>query len=368
MKKFIKSFVLLFMLLAITAGAAACDDSGKGKNTNRNKNTAAQSTDSPPINYTETLNVYNATEYIDETTLRDFEREYGIKVEYREFESNEEMYAEIIKNPSKYDVLVPSDYMIDRLIKEDKLAKLDLSKITNMSYISKQYLNPDYDAENNYIIPYMVGTLGILYNKRVVSGTVDSWSSLWDSKYKGQILLWDSQRDIIGATLKMLGFSMNSNNDSELEQAKTRLRAGNSLFRFGSDEIRDRMVADEGALAVVYSGDAKTAIDENPNLRYVIPKEGSNKWVDGFVIMKNTKHMDAAQKFINFMCRPNIAVRNMTQTGYTSPIPGAWSEFGNNTVMFPTDEELARCEAFLYNSEAVKKYEKIWTEIKAYIG
>lgn len=313
----------------------------------------------------EVLRVYNATEYMDKTTIADFEKEFGIRVVYDEFESNEEMYAKIVSNPKVYDVLIPSDYTIDRLIKENRLAKIDPAQIPNMKHIAPEYLGPVYDPGNEYVVPYMVGTLGILYNRSRVFDPVDSWAALWDLQYKGEILLWDSMRDVIGASLKAAGYSLNSNDDSELAEAKTRLTAQRSLVKaYGGDEVRDMMVADEGVLALVYSGDAKTAIDENPRLAYVIPAEGSNKWVDGFVIAKDTEHMEAAQKFINFMCRPNIAVRNMTETGYTSPIPGAWSEFGGNKIMFPSAEELGRCEAFLYDAEATQKYNALWQLIR----
>jgi spermidine/putrescine transport system permease protein len=212
----------------------------------------------------------------------------------------------------------------------------------------------------------MVGTLGILYNKKQVTAPIDSWTVLFDSQYNGKVLMLDSERDTIGLALKMLGFSMNSNDDAELAQAKSQLQTARSIASAfnESEEIRDKMVAGEGVLGVVYSGDAKTAIDRNPNLAYVIPQEGANKWVDGFVIMKNTQHLEAAQKFINYMCRPNIAVRNMSSIGYTSPIKGAWAEFGGNKIMFPTAEELDRCEAFLYNAGANQKYNKLWLEVR----
>ncbi len=313
----------------------------------------------------ETLKVYNASEYMDRTTIADFEKEFNIQVVYDEFESNEEMYAAIVSNPKAYDILIPSDYTIDRLIKENRLAKIDPAKIPNLAHIAPEYLNPVYDPTNEYVVPYMVGTLGILYNKSRVFEPVESWSALWDPQYGGEILMWDSMRDVIGAALKMTGYSLNTNADGELAEAKARLAAQRSLVKaYGGDEIRDMMVADEGILALVYSGDAKTAIDENPRLAYVIPREGSNKWVDGFVIAKDTEHMEAAQNFINFMCRPNIAVRNMTETGYTSPVPGAWSEFGGNKIMFPSAQDLERCEAFLYSAEATKKYDALWREIR----
>ena len=158
---------------------------------------------------------------------------------------------------------------------------------------------------------------------------------------------------------------MNSTNESELEAAKTALIEQSNLLRgYAEEEARDAMIADEGALALVYAGEAKFAIDQNPNLAYVIPNEGSNKFVDGFVIVKGTKHKEAAEKFINFMCRSNIAVRNMTSTGYTSPIKGAWAEFGNNPIMFPSESELSRCESFLYDANATEKYNRIWSQVR----
>ncbi len=314
--------------------------------------------------YSNVLYVYNAAEYMDQSTIMDFEKEYKVRVEYSEFESNEDMYDNIVANPNKYDVLIPSDYMIDRLIKEDKLAKIDKAKVSNISNVATEYLGPEYDKNNEYTIPYMTGTLGILYNKKKVSSPIDSWTALFDSKYMGKILMWDSQRDCIGATLKMLGYSMNSKNQNELSEAKAKLVAQRAYAQYGEEEIRDMMIAGEGTVSLMYSGEAKNAMNQNHDLDYVIPKEGGNKWIDGFVIMKNTKHLEMAQNFINFMCRPNIAVRNMTETGYTSAIKGAWGEFGNDKVMFPSEEELARCEAFLYDKEALKLYDQVWSSIR----
>lgn len=315
-------------------------------------------------NYKQVLNVYNAAEYIDTSTIVDFEKEYKVRVDYYEFESNEDMYNDISKNPNKYDVLVPSDYMIDRLIKEGKLAKLDKTKVTNIDKVASQYLAPEYDKNNDYVIPYMTGTLGILYNKKRVYSPVDSWQVLFDSRYRGKILMWDSQRDCLGMALKMLGYSMNSTSKDELSQAQAKLTAQRTMVQYGEEEIRDMMIAGEGTVALMYSGEAKQAINQNGNLDYVIPKEGGNKWVDGFVILKNTKNMEMAQNFINFMCRPNIAIRNMTKTGYTSAIKGAWGEFGNDKVMFPSKEELSRCEAFLYDKAGTELYNNVWAKVR----
>ena len=313
--------------------------------------------------YSNVLYVYNAAQYMDKSAIMDFEKEYKVRVEYSEFESNEDMYDNIIKNPDKYDVLIPSDYMIDRLIKEDKLAKLDKDKINNISNVAREYLSPEYDKNNDYTIPYMTGTLGILYNTKKVTKPVDSWIALFDQTYRGKILMWDSERDCLGATLKMLGYSMNSKNQSELVSAQNKLIEQRSYVKYGEEEIRDMMIAGEGTVSLMYSGEAKNAMNQNRDLDYIIPKEGGNKWIDGFVIVKNTKHLEMAHNFINFMCRSNIAIRNMTTTGYTSAIKGAWGEFGNDKVMFPSEEELSRCEAFLYDKDAVQLYNQIWSKV-----
>ena len=361
MKRFVKSVIIFTIFFTVAMGLAGCEI-GDG----RTSGSAPGGNSGNNIKYTGTLRVYNASEYMDMATVGDFEREFAIKVEYFEFESNEDMYDEISKNPGAYDVLVPSDYTADRLIKEGKLAKIDKSKVTNLEKVAEEYLNPSYDPNNDYVVPYMVGTLGILYNTKKVTVPVDSWTALFAAQYSGKLLMLNSERDTIGATLKMLGFSMNSSNDTELAQVKLKLQTIRpSITAYNeSEEIRDKMVAGEGVLGVVYSGDAKIAVDRNPDLAYVIPKEGTNKWVDGFVVMKDTQQPEAAQNFINFMCRPNIAVRNMTNIGYTSPIKGAGSEFGSNKIMFPAAEELARCETFLYDSGATPKYHQLWQEVR----
>ncbi|MBR6034326.1 MAG: spermidine/putrescine ABC transporter substrate-binding protein [Clostridia bacterium] len=357
--------IVLLIIIALIVVVKTNNTSKKNPSISMNRGTTTVTTKEEKINYVGEISVYNAAEYMDASTIKDFEKEYKIKVNYKEFESNEAMYDDFVKNPNKYDVLVPSDYMIDRLIKENRLEKINKQHVTNLSNIASEYLNPEYDKENDYVVPYMTGTLGILYNKKLVNEEVTSWSILWNSKYKGQIWMWDSMRDAIGMALKSLGYSMNSSNDEELNKAKQTLISQNKLLKgYAEEESRDAMIADEGALALVYSGEAKFAVDQNPNLAYVIPEEGSNKFVDGFVIVKGTKNKEAAENFINFMCRSNIAIRNMTTTGYTSPIKGAWSEFGNNRIMFPSEQELARCEAFLYDATATQKYTKMWNEVK----
>ena len=355
MKKLINNAVLFVAAVVFTAGIIGCDQTNKTALNLGNAN----------IRYTGTLRVCNLIEYIDLTTLMDFEKEFAIKIEYEEFDNNEDLYNYISKHPDAYDVLILSDYTIDRLIQEGRVRKFEKSKVPNIANVAEEYLKPEYDINNDYVVPYMAGTIGILYNKRRVTQPIESWTTLFDTQYSGKVFMMDNMRDSIGVVLQMLGFSMNSSNDNELAQAKSMLLAARSFASFQNEIIiRDRMVAGEGVVGVIFSGEAKMAIDRNPDLDYVIPKEGAYKWVDGFVIMNGTQQLEAAQNFINFMCRPNIAVRNMTKIGYTSPIRGAWSEFGSNRIMFPAAEELEHCEVLLYDPQATQKYVRLWSEVR----
>ena len=311
--------------------------------------------------YTANITVYMPVEYIDLDVLRDFEREFNVGVTLVEFDSNEEMYEDAIET-SEYDVLVPSDYMIDRLIQEGRLAKLNHELLPNMSYISMQYMGPEYDTTNDYHIPYMVGTVGILYNRRVLQ--IGSWEDMFNAE---GILMVDSERDVIGITLKMLGYSMNTTDDNELEAASQALKKARTRIRgfYETTYIVDMVTAQEAFIGVVYSGDGKLAVDLNANLGYIIPQEGSNKWTDAFVIPANSGNIPLAHAFINYMCGPNIAIRNMSAIGYTSPVSDSWSEFAGNKIMFPNDDELARCEAFIYSSQIVDKHNKVWQDIRS---
>lgn len=202
-----------------------------------------------------TLNVYNWGDYIDPEVINDFEKEFGVKVNYDTFATNEDMYVSIAKGGTNYDVTFPSDYMIERMIAEDLLAKIDKDKIPNLQYIGERYLNLDFDPNNEYSVPYMWGTVGIIYNKKMVDDVVDSWDILWNEKYQGQILMLDSQRESIGVALKKLGYSMNTRNMDELEAAKEELIKQKPLvYAYVGDEVKELMVGEEAALAVVWSG------------------------------------------------------------------------------------------------------------------
>jgi len=319
----------------------------------------------------EVVNVYNWEDYIDESVLDQFEQETGIHVNYMRFTMNEDMMVSVRANPGAYDVVFPSEYCIERLIAEDLLAEINYDNVPNMSYTLPNLLNPSYDPNNAHSVPYMWGTVGILYNTKMVDGPVDSWSILWDEKYQGNVFMLDSIRDSMGIALKFLGYSMNTRNPVELEAAKTKLveqKQRGIVKAYQVDETKDKMVQNEAALALVYSGDAQYAIDLNPDLAYAIPKEGSNVWVDGMVIPKTAKNKENAEKFINFLCRPDIAQKNCDIIRYSSPNSGAIELMGDayssNTTMNPSEESLVNCEYFNDIQDFITIYSALWEEIK----
>lgn len=317
-----------------------------------------------------TINVYNWGDYIDKSILKEFEKEYGIKVIYDEFATNEDLYVKIKQRSNNYDVIFPSDYMIERMIREDLLEKLDKENIPNLEKVGQRFLNLDYDPDNQYSVPYMWGTVGILYNKSMISDKLDSWNDLWNEKYKEEIVMLKSQRDTIAVALKKLGYSMNTRNIEELERAKEELIKQKPLvYSYLGDEVRDIMVGEDAAIAVVWSGDAVEMIRENDNLEYVIPKEGTNLWFDAMVIPKGAKNKEGAEKFINFLTRPDIAAKNAEYMGYSSPIPEAVellsNELKSSQVAYPSEHMLENTEIFKDPKDIVKEYDRIWTDIMA---
>ena len=316
------------------------------------------------------LKVYNWYDYIDESVLDIFEEETGIHVNYVNFSQNEDMYTKLSTGAEVYDVVFPSEYMIERLIKEDLIAELDLNNIPNMANVLPSLLDPAYDPGNAHSIPYMWGTLGIVDNTEMVTEPITSWTALLDENYSGSIFMMDSVRDTIGLALKTLGFSMNSHDEDELAQAGEWLMAQRDSGVVGGyilDQAKDMMANDEAAMAVMYSGDALYAMEKNDKLAYVIPDEGSNIWVDGMCVPKSSQNKEAAECFINFMCRPDIAQKNMEYIYYSSPIrqvvEGLSEEELASTAMNPTDEMVARCEYYVDISDVAWMYDDIWMDV-----
>ena len=322
----------------------------------------------------EKLVVYNWGEYIDPEVLTMFEEETGIDIVYEEFETNEILYPKISSGAIAYDVICPSDYMIQRMIENDLLSEINFDNIPNIKNIGEQYMeqSKQFDPENKYSVPYCWGTVGILYNKMMVDEPVDSWSILWDPKYKDNILMQDSVRDAFGVTLKYLGYSLNSIDLDELTEAKNLLIEQKPLVQaYVIDQVRDKMIGNEAALGVIYSGEAIYTQKENPNLEYVIPKEGSNIWIDSWVIPKNAEHKENAEKFINFLCRPDIALMNFEYITYSTPNEAAREliedeSIRNSEIAFPDLSKYDNLETFQYlGTEADQVYGDLWNKVKS---
>ena len=319
--------------------------------------------------------VYNWGEYIDPEVLELFEEETGIKVVYDEFETNETMYPKIEAGASQYDLVCPSDYMIDKMIQNGLLAELNFDNIPNAKqYIGNEYYEQsrEFDPENKYSIPYCWGTLGILYNKTMVSEPITSWDVLWDSQYENNILMQDSVRDAFMVALKRNGNSMNSTDDAELTAAKDSLIEQKPLVQaYVIDQVRDKMIGNEAAIGVIYSGEAIYTQRENPDLVYIIPEEGTNLWIDSWVMLKNAPNKENAEKFLDFLCRPEIALKNFEYITYSTPNTGAREmiedeAIKNSPIAFPDLSQYNNIETFQYLGEEFdEKLNELWKQVKS---
>ncbi|WP_461360912.1 ABC transporter substrate-binding protein [Candidatus Darwinibacter acetoxidans] len=318
-----------------------------------------------------TIYVYNWGDYIDESILEEFEKETKIKVVYDTYATNEDMYVKIKAGGSAYDVIFPSDYMLTRMIEEGLVQKLDKTRIPNAQYIEERHLGWEYDPQNEYSLPYYWGTVGILYNTTMVDDPVDSWDILWDPKYEKEILMLDSQRDSIAVALLKLGYSINTLDEKELEEAGELLKEQKPLvLAYVVDEGQDKMIAGEAALAVVWSGEATVAKMQNPDLAFAIPQEGTNLWFDVMAVPSNAKNPEGAMRFINFMLDPEIAFRNADYTGYAVTNEAVRSmlppEISEDRSVYPEPEDLVNSEVFVNLGQTLSIYDRIWTEVKAH--
>ena len=322
---------------------------------------------------TGSLKVYNWGEYMDPQVLELFEKETGISVTYDEYETNESMYPIIAKGAADYDLICPSDYMIQKMSDEGLLEPINWSRIPNAKNIDDQYFEfaRGYDENNTYSMPYLWGTVGILYNKKMVKGPIDSWGVLWDTRYQDDILMQKSVRDAFGVALKYLGYSLNTTDEAQLDEAKQKLleqKHSGVVQAYVVDEVRDKMIAGEAAMGVIYSGEALTCMEENEDLAYVIPKEGSNLWMDNFAIVKGAKNKENAEKFLNFLCSPEIMKMNFEYITYSVPSSKAREllpdEYKNSTIAFPALDSLKNCEVLKYvGKDGDSLYNQKWKEI-----
>ena len=319
--------------------------------------------------------VYNWGEYIDPETITMFESETGIKVVYDEFETNEAMYPKIAAGAAQYDVVCPSDYMVNKMMDKGLLQELDYSKLPNVKKnIGTEYFKmaDEFDPGNKYCVPYCWGTVGILYNKKMVDEPITSWAQLWDEKYKDNILMQDSVRDAFMVAEKKNGYSMNTTDKTELEKCKDDLITQKPLVQaYVIDEVRDKMIGGEAAIGVIYSGEAIYTQRENPDLVYVIPSEGTNLWIDGWVVPKDAPDYDNAMKFIDFMARGDVAEKNFDYITYSTPNTAAKDLIQDTTIKnsetaFPDLSKYKGLETYTYLGEdADKLYNSLWEEVKA---
>ena len=347
--------ILLLAAAALSLGLTGCGKEGRDASDDR-------------------LYVYNAGEYLDYDVIEMFEEETGIEVVYDEFETNEVMYPKLASDLSQYDVICPSDYMIEKMMQNDMLTPIDHSKIPNAEEnIGQEYWDmcSMFDPGNKYAVPHFWGTVGLLYDTTVVEEEPTSWEILWDPKYRDEILMQDSVRDMFVAPLKILGYSLNTTDENELWEATNMLIEQKPLVQaYIGDEVRDKMIAGEAALAVIYSGEAELCLEGNENLDFVIPEEGTEVWIDAWVISAGAKNVDAAHKWIDFMNRPDIALKNFEYIYYSSPNLAIRDlldeEELDNPVLFPDLSEMENLEALNYlGVDADRLYFDLWKEIKS---
>ncbi|QJA09765.1 spermidine/putrescine ABC transporter substrate-binding protein [Romboutsia sp. CE17] len=323
-------------------------------------------------NYSEEINFFNYGENIDEETIKEFEKKYGIKVNIETFDDMEAMYQKVSSGGVKYDVVLVSDALMPRMIKNNLVQELNKDNIPNISQMDEEYLNLEIDPGNKYSVPYMFGTVGLIYNKDVVKEEVDSWDILWDEKYKDKIFMFDTYRDTLGVALKKLGYSLNSTDPKEIEEAKELLLSQRELVDpiYGVDNGTVMIPAGESDINMIWSGEGLNLQDENPNLVYVVPKEGANFWIDSLCIPTNAKNVEGAEKFINFVSDKESALRIADEIGYTTPNKEARLEqpesVRNNPNAYMPKEIMDRCEIYVDLSKDVKRlYDDAWLEIKS---
>ena len=320
----------------------------------------------------EEINFFNYGENIDEETVKEFEKQYGIKVNIETFDDMENMYQKVKNEGVKYDVILVSDALMPRMIKENLIQKLNKDSIPNISQMDEEYLNLEIDPGNKYSVPYMFGTVGLIYNKDVVKENVDSWDILWNEKYKDKVFMFDTYRDTIGVALKKLGYSLNSTDPKQIEEAKELLIQQRKTVDpiYGVDNGTTMIPAGESDINMIWSGEGLNLQEENPNLVYIVPKEGANFWIDSLCIPSNAKNVEGAEKFINFVSDKESALRIADEIGYTTPNKEARLEqpesVRNNPNAYMPKEIMDRCEIYIDFPKNIKRmYDDVWLDIKS---
>lgn len=330
------------------------------------------------VDKSRSINVCNWGECISNGTEgsldvnKKFTQETGIKVNYSTFQSNEELFAKLSGGGSAYDVIIPSDYLISRLIQNDMLEKLNFANIPNISNINDRLKNPSYDPSNEYSVPYSWGLMGIFINKSMVDEPEDkiTWDILWEEKYKGKILMFDNSRDAFAISLMKLGYGINSLDQNHWKEAASELIRQRPLVQaYVMDQIYDKMGNREAAIAPYYSGDAAVMVKNNKDIKFIIPKSGTNRFVDAMCIPKGSDHKEEAEKYINFMSRGDIAAANAMFTGYSTPNKAAYSllpeDIKSDKIAYPDTHVIANSEVFISLPKNITKMiDDLWIQIK----
>lgn len=320
-----------------------------------------------------TLNVYNWGEYIDQNVLDMFTEQTGIEVNYTTYASNEEMYAKIVSGAASYDVIIPSEYMIAKMIDEGLLAEIHTENLENYSLIGDEYKGLSYDPEEKYSVPYTWGTVVIVYNTKYVDEedvADQSINLLWNEKYAGKILMFDNPRDAFALSLIKLGYSINTINPAEWQEAADELRNQKEILQaYVMDQIFDKMISEEAYIAPYYAGDAIVMMEENEDLAAYVPVEGANMFFDSMCILETSEHKEEAEKFIDFMCSTEIAVMNAEEVWYAIPQLEAYEQLDpeqkDDPMVYPPQEVLDRCEVFVNLPEDVMQLQsKLWISLK----
>lgn len=336
---------------------------------------AAKQIDVSKLKGTE-INVYNWGEYISdgaEDTLdvnKEFEKETGIKVNYTTYDSNENMYNKIKGGGANYDIIIPSDYMIERMIDENLLEKINFDNIPNYKNIIPKYKNLYFDPKNEYSVPYNVGMVGLVYNTKMVEGTPDSWSIMWDEKYKGQVLMFNNSRDAFGIAQFLLGIDVNTTSEKDWKKAYEKLKEQKPVVQsYVMDDVFNKMEGGEAAIAAYYAGDCIGMAENNPDLAFVYPKEGTNIFVDSICIPKGCQNKDAAELYINFLLRGDIALANAECLCYATPnqavLDNEEYSFRDNEMLYPDEEHTPPTEYFHnLDSETLMLMTSLWDNLK----
>lgn len=318
-----------------------------------------------------TIVFYNWGDYIDPDILTQFEEETGYSVTYETFDSNEAMVAKVEQGGTVYDIVVPSEYMVEYLVENDLLLELDHSKLPNLQYIDEDFLNHDFDPGNQYSIPYFWGTLGIIFNTAVIEeGKINVWDDLWNENFRNQIMIYDGAREVMGIGLQSLGYSLNDTDSAHLQEASNKLKQlMPNIIALAADEIKMHIVQDEAPIAVTFSGEAATAIDENEDLAYVVPDDGSNLWFDNIVIPKNARNIEGAYALIDYLMDPEIAAQNAEYIGYSTPNQASLEimdpEVTENEAWYPSQETIDRLEVYRGLGQAkLIEYNDLYLDIK----